>query len=404
MKNMKRRLLSWLLMAVMVLAMLPTSVFAGEGESESSTATVPSVTVYFSMSEDSEYVKGKESGTVMALQKVTVPYFDLDLYGMKDFYFSSENYGASSSGTGSDLDAGTAEKAYGKITMLHLFIYATEVYYYGIAPSEAGKGYLYQQNLMGTNVLNCSGSAGAMFIQYIWGMDLNLNYYLNYAYPTASSGWGATADQILLSDGDVVTLGHFSSWSFYGDAANGFNYLQAGNDKVTTTVTQGKKLDLSALRAGTSYDSSYNAIDTLTPLSSQPTVYYTSASALTSGNVTEWTAAGQADANGKLSFDTSGLACGDYIFAVAGQYGESDGTTDVICSTPGAIRVTVTDQPQVMQGDMNGDGQLSNADVASLLSKITSGADVSLELGDMNGDGQISNADVAALLAQVTAG
>lgn len=412
MKNRKKGLLSWLLMALMILGMVPTSAFAAESEeanqsttiqtvAETQEETVPSATVYFSISHDDEFVVGKGSNTVMALQKVKVPYFDLALYGLADFYFSSESYGDDGDGKpGSDLDSGTAGAAYGKITMLHLFIYATEVYYCGISPSEAGKGYLYKENLMGTDTFNCSGSVGSMFFYNFWGMDLNLNYYLNHQYPLASAGWGATADQILLKDGDVVTLGHFSDWSFFNDPTSVFNFIQVGNDNITTTVTQGETLDLSVMRAGADFSGNYDT--THTAVTSRPTVYYAPADEVASGNVTSWTALGQADADGKLSVDTSKLACGEYVFGLAGQYGST--YTEAICSTPGAIRVTITDKSQALLGDLNGDGAVTAADVALLLSRITSGEEVSLEVGDLNGDGQITTADVAQLLAQVTAG
>ena len=80
------------------------------------------VTVYFSFSHDEKYQFCDQSGKTVALQEVTVPYFDLGLYGLEDFYFASENYGPASGdptgGPGSKLDPGTKEFAYGKITML----------------------------------------------------------------------------------------------------------------------------------------------------------------------------------------------------------------------------------------------------------------------------------------------
>ena len=99
------------------------------------------VTVYFSFSHDDTFESCNESGETMALKEVTVPYFDLELYGLENFYFASENYGPASGdptgGPGSALDPGTKEFAYGKVTMFHLFIYATEVYYLGIDPADA---------------------------------------------------------------------------------------------------------------------------------------------------------------------------------------------------------------------------------------------------------------------------
>ena len=44
------------------------------------------VTVYFSFSHDEKYQFCDQSGKTVALQEVTVPYFDLGLYGLEDFY------------------------------------------------------------------------------------------------------------------------------------------------------------------------------------------------------------------------------------------------------------------------------------------------------------------------------
>ena len=56
--------------------------------------------------------------------------------------------------------------------------------------------------------------------EYLGLRPENLNYYLNYEYPLASAGWGSTCDQILLREGDIVTLGHFSDWSFFNDTTS----------------------------------------------------------------------------------------------------------------------------------------------------------------------------------------
>ena len=129
------------------------------------------VTVYFSFSHDDKFESCEQSGQTVALKKVTVPYFDLALYGLEDFYFASEDYGPASGdptgGPGSALDPGTKEFAYGKITMLHLFLYATEVYYLGIDPADAGKGYLANNGIMGTDIFSYSGSTGSIFLQNI---------------------------------------------------------------------------------------------------------------------------------------------------------------------------------------------------------------------------------------------
>ena len=350
------------------------------------------VTVYFSFSHDDTFESCDESGETMALKKVTVPYFDLELYGLENFYFASENYGPASGdptgGPGSALDPGTKEFAYGKITMLHLFIYATEVYYLGIDPADAGKGYLANNGIMGTDIFNYSGSTGSIFLQNIWNYDLNLNYYLNYEYPLASAGWGSTCDQILLRDGDIVTLGHFSDYSFFNDTTSIFNYIVA--DK--TDPVQGDKIKLELYHAGADMYGSYNTAHTLIDYS--PSVYCTPVNDIVSGDVTTWQYVGNAEADGSLVVDTSTLAPGEYIFALAGQPGKEN--SGVICSTPGGIRLTIHEKP-VVKGDLNGDGVINSTDVMALFNAINSGDDLDATVADVNGDGVIDARDVMAL-------
>ena len=349
------------------------------------------VTVYFSFSHDDTFESCEQSGETMALKKVTVPYFDLELYDLENFYFASENYGPASGdptgGPGSALDPGTKEFAYGKITMLHLFIYATEVYYLGIDPADAGKGYL-ADNGMGTDIFNYSGSTGSIFLQNIWNYDLNLNYYLNYEYPLASAGWGSTCDQILLRDGDIVTLGHFTDYSFFNDTTSIFNYIVA--DK--TDPVQGDKIKLELYHAGADMYGTYNTAHTLIDYS--PSVYCTPVNDIVSGDVTTWQYVGNAEADGSLVVDTSTLAPGEYIFALAGQPGKEN--SGVICSTPGGIRLTIHEKP-VVKGDINGDGVIDSTDVMALFNAINSGDDLDATVADVNGDGVIDARDVMAL-------
>ena len=350
------------------------------------------VTVYFSFSHDDTFESCEQSGQTVALKKVTVPYFDLALYGLEDFYFASEDYGPASGdptgGPGSALDPGTKEFAYGKITMLHLFLYATEVYYLGIDPADAGKGYLANNGIMGTDIFSYTGSTGSIFLQNIWNYDLNLNYYLNYEYPLASAGWGSTCDQILLREGDIVTLGHFTDWSFFNDTTSIFNYIVA--DK--TDPVQGDKIKLELYHAGADMYGTYNTAHTLIDYS--PSVYCTPVNDIVSGDVTTWQYVGNAEADGSLVVDTSTLAPGEYIFALAGQPGKEN--SGVICSTPGGIRLTIHEKP-VVKGDINGDGVIDSTDVMALFNAINSGDDLDATVADVNGDGVIDARDVMAL-------
>ena len=348
------------------------------------------VTVYFSFSHDEKYQFCDQSGKTVALQEVTVPYFDLGLYGLEDFYFASENYGPASGdptgGPGSKLDPGTKEFAYGKITMLHLFLYATEVYYLGIDPADAGKGYMADQ--IGSDTLTFSGSAGSIYMTQIWGYDENLNYYLNYEYPLASEGWGSTSDQILLHDGDVVTLGHFTDWSFYSDTGAVFNHIETD----ITDPVQGDKVTMTIYRDGADFGGSYKTAHTVR--TNSPSVYCTLADSVTTGDVTKWKYVGTADADGTLVVDTSSLAPGEYIFAIPGQYGNEN--PDAIVGAPGGIRLTIHEKP-VVKGDINGDGVIDSTDVMALFNAINSGNDLDATVADVNGDGVIDARDVMAL-------
>lgn len=385
-----RKLLAFLLAVLMLSAMLPLTALAAESDE------VAQVTVYFSRSHDDAYQEGKGSGEVMALKKITVPYFDLALYGLQDYYFSSETYTGDEDydGTGdpsSDLVAGTAEFAKNKVTMLHLFIYATEVYYCGIDEADAGQGYLYNQKLLGTDTFTLTGSVGSSYLKMFWGQDENLNYYLNYEYPLASPGWGSTSDQILLEDGDIITMGHFTNWQFHTDPGSVFNYLKAGSDTGLNTVEKGSTLNLTAYLAGADQSGNYTTGHTV--VTSQPEIYYMAVDELYEGDVTTWKLAGTASKNGTLSFDTSSLATGEYIFAMAGQYGEN--LTDAICSAPGAIRVKV-----IKYGDLNGNGSINIQDTAILYRHLKNSAsltDIQLAASDVNGDGKVNAVDAAML-------
>ena len=349
------------------------------------------VTVYFSFSHDEKFEFCGQSGQTMALKEVTVPYFDLALYGLEDFYFASEDYGPASGdptgGPGSALSPGTKEFAYGKITMFHLFIYATEVYYLGVDPADAGKGYL-RDNGLGTDVFNVTGSTGSTFLQNIWNYDLNLNYYLNYEYPLASEGWGSTSDQILLHDGDIVTLGHFTDWSFYSDTGAVFNHIETD----ITDPIQGDKVKMTIYRDGADFGGSYKTAHTVR--TNCPDVYCTLANNVTTGDVTQWTKVGTADEDGTLVVDTSTLAPGEYIFSIPGQYGNE--YPDAIVGAPGGIRLTIHEKP-IVKGDIDGDGVIDSTDVMALFNAINSGDDLDAAVADVNGDGVVDTFDVMAL-------
>ena len=274
------------------------------------------VTVYLSVSHDGKFVVPTATGKVMALQKLDVPYFDLALYGL-DIYKIPE----------SDAD-------HGKVTAMHLYIYATEVFYCGINEADAGKGYLYNEGILGTDTMTITGGAGSSFLKKFWGYDENLNYYLNYQYPVyPGTTTGATSDRIVLKDGDIVTVGHFDNTAFFGDPSSIFNYITVVGGSAT--VTQSDVITLQLYRAGADMGNGGSN----TPIKRKLVVYYAKAGAITSGDLTAWTKLGTTDENGQINVNIALFAPGEYVFAVAGRNG--DVQTANICSTPGGIVLNV---------------------------------------------------------------
>ena len=397
---MKKRVFTILLTLVLAFGLFPISAFAAEATGEDT------VEVYLSISHDADFLK-MPPGEIMAFKKMTVPYFDLALYGLQQYYFVSESYEKGDDTVENDngqiekpssnLTTGNAEFAAGKVTMLHALIYATEIYFCGVDKADAGKGYLKDRELIGTNVFKPEGSVGSMYLRNIWNMDENLNYYHNYKYPLASEGWGSTADQILLHDGDIVTIGHFSNWSFHQDPLSVFNLIKSGDESVTVEAPQNTELDLTVYLAG----KGGNYTTAHTHRTERLPVYYIPVDELDDGVVTRWNYLGNADAEGNLTVDVW-MDPGEYLICVAGQYGKD--LTNAIVSTPGGILLTVTEPEDSLAGDVNSDGKISGKD-SVVLAKHLAGENpdnFAEKNADYNADGKVNGKD-SVLLAQYLA-
>lgn len=353
---MKKRGLSLLLALVLVLGLVPVGASADE---------VPSVTVYVSLSHDDQFMVGAESNQVMALVPITVPYFDIgeETYGLQDYYFQNENYGSDGGDHSSDLEPGSKEYAYGKITLLHVYLYATEIFYCGLDKAEAGQGYLRNAGLLSSGdykneecALFLSGTVGSTFMNRFWDYDSNLNYYENYEYPLASEAWGATCDQMLVKDNDIITVGHFTAGDFYFDMDYAtMNYITAEEEGITKnhTVTAGEQVDLWVKRSWSNLMEPAGTFHNF--VTTEPDVYAcmvreagdTSSWSVYDADVTSWPIElGAADASGMIAVDTTDWEPGTYIIAIAGQpnaYGN-------ISSTPGGMLLTVLgDEPEAPQ-------------------------------------------------------
>ena len=210
-----------------------------------------SVRVWVTISSDGIPIVGNE-GTVISHLEVNVPYFDLGLYGLSDYYrYQTEN------GSGSYVNDTIVRRP----TALHLYLYMIGVYYLGYTPEQVTTG---QAEIVGADgsrgvdnmlgvpayedtslALNLTGSATSMYMQQFWGHDENLMYYRNHVYPLMSAGWGSTADYVLLSDDDTIDLAMFSNWSFWTIGAF------ACFDQDAYSVQPGKSIRFSTMKYDT---------------------------------------------------------------------------------------------------------------------------------------------------------
>lgn len=210
-----------------------------------------SVKVYVTVSNDGIPLVGN-NGTVLSHLELDVPYFDLDKQDLSDFYrYHTEN------GQGGYVDDQVVKRP----TALHLYLYLLGVYYLGLTPEQVINGdEIIKGHDGGVGVtdmtgnqpyedsslaLNITGSATSMYMQQFWGHDENLMYYRNHVYPLMSAGWGATADYVLLSDGDTIDVAMFSNWSFWQSGAF------AAFDRDSYTVRPGGSLTVQTLKYDT---------------------------------------------------------------------------------------------------------------------------------------------------------
>lgn len=270
---------------VMVLCLLPASVFATEGQY-----------VYISVSYDGQYIADK-NGEPIAYIPVSfeeVAAVDLNAYDLGDYLYDADG-------------DGTYE-----ITALQLVIYAHE-------------------NLFGGSWsdVTFTGSPGSSYFEGgIFGFDENLNYYLNGEYPLASEGWGATSDQIVLHAGDYLDIGSFSSWNFYGDSNYGFHFFadSEGAFVHNYSVDAGAELPIKLVRSFSAMGSGAAVYDEPYYEVSYGTSLYDAAGTVTTDDI----------GCAAITFDTAGTW---YLWCNGGYGCEFP---DDIVSTPAYAKVTVT--------------------------------------------------------------
>ena len=311
-----RKAVSLILAFVLLLGLMPATVFASENN------------IYISVSYDGKYINDK-NGNALAYVPVSfenLASINLDEYGLSEYKYDEDGDGTYD------------------ITALHMVIYAHENLYGG-----------------DFSEVTFTGAPGSSYFQGgIFGFDENLNYFLNGEYPLAGEGWGATSDQIVLEPGDFIDIGSFSSWDFYMDSNYGFHFFADENGAFIHdyTAEAGTACPVKLVRSYSGMGTGAVVYD-----ASDYTVFYGTSYGNATGSVT-----------------TDGSGCAEITFPEAGSWilwadgGYGNEYSDVIVSAPAYAKVTVTaaeapapEQPREAQSVTT---QL-NATMAQLAATVT---------------------------------
>lgn len=217
-----KRMVTLFLIIAMAAAFMPAMAFADSGNPQDD----ESITVYFTLSDDSDFVKGKDGDeTIMARVPVRISYTSLGIYGLEKY----NRYEADSFENGGQYNSPVIVQ---RPTLLMLYLKMLGQYYLDRE---------FTKSDVGTDALTITGSPTSLYMTRFWGHDENLMYFVNHEYPLMAKGWGSTSDYILLNDGDEIDVAMFTDWSFwqYGAFAtfdNNNPNIRAGSS-VTLTMT-----------------------------------------------------------------------------------------------------------------------------------------------------------------------
>ena len=275
-----------------------------------------SVEVLFSLSNDDAFQTGT-SNTVLANVPLKVTYFDLSQYGL-EAYNHHEN-----------------GKLVEEPTVLHLFITALERYGLGLSEDACGKGRL----TVPSDWLTVSGGAGHMYMTSFWNHGANLIYDVNGQYPMKADGsMGATADEIVLKDGDFVDVAMFSDASFYTHETSGFHFFAETQNtpQKLFRVPHGEELTLSYLLAHSDMGTGSNVPTTFAAVSGESVYSGTSIDE----NSTATATTGE-DGKVTLTFAAEGTY---YAWTKGGKVAidNNPNLKPVVVSAPGCATIVVT--------------------------------------------------------------
>lgn len=393
--------------------------------------TVAPVTVNFTVTEGwYEFHEPNDSGEVIIDKTLTVPYFDLSLYGLEKYYYNPYCYLDEDGNIRNIQQKGTPETAYNQITVMHAFIVATERFYLGYSQDQVGTGASYKKNPDAfKKAISWSQDAGSSFMDF-WDHGTNLNYYVNYAYPLAYPGWGSTGDQVVMKNGDVISVhlitgvGSGSNFGFFtaNDSNNKYN---PDTDVVNEiTVDQGEKVKLTYFWTATSgnYTTSYklqknkqlywiNAEEDGIPGRVEPyerededgNPYYEGGwrnEPLGKNTVLK------TDKNGVVTINTAGLEPGTYYIGGIGGFSEGGGADNAGFVSAGSeagasfFKIVVREYNGKL-GDVNNDTYITGADANLIIQHVLGLNEVNDSIADVNGDGYVTGADANLVTQKV---
>lgn len=384
----------------------------------------------------------KETGTndIMAGVEIEVPYFDLALYGLERYYYNPNCY-VTNGVLNTRQQIGNPELAYNNVTIMHAFIVATELFRLGYDETEVGQAKHRWDGGSNQNAFNdtdrektmvsWSQDVGSSFMNF-WTHGTNLNYYLNYIYPLAFSGWGSTSDQIKIKDGDDISV-HLITGAGSGSRFGVFTVNDRDKKFEQTdirdeyTVQQGQKVNLTLYWSGTG--KKYSTVYDLVP---NAELYWIEEGAL-SEDIRNWNktdlgksavsllngeedeeledadipAAMITDATGTITIDTAGVKPGTYYIAARGTYSPTGAMNEKDLPAPaeaGASLFKLTiEESEGLIGDVDGDGMFSALDATKILRYVVgTDKEINAYVADVDGDGKISATDATYVLRRVT--
>ena len=222
--------------ALMMLVTLALAVFLCCFSAQSSFAEEDddAITVYFTINDKDGYMIGNDSDhTVMCRVPIKLSYVDLADYGLERYYrYRSKSFEEGGTYLPEAIEKGDVVK---QPTVLMLYLKALSKYYLGreITKDDIGNDAI--------KAITPTQSATSMFMTTFWGHHFNLLYYVNHEYPLMREGWGATADYILLEDGDSVEVQLMPDMEI-----NGFHKFDIDED----SIDQGQEIDMTLYKLG----------------------------------------------------------------------------------------------------------------------------------------------------------